>query len=63
MSKIKVIVFDATFNIKKELSGNFIPRVGDKIDMGYSPSPDVKQVVYMPDANNPFKEEAIFITV
>ncbi len=57
------MAFDSVMNVSKDLSGNFIPRVGDNIDMGYLPVSLVKQVVYMPNGNKYFKEEMVFVVV
>ena len=46
---MKVIIIDGLGNVKEvDASNGFVPRVGDRVDMGYTPAPTVLNVLLYP---------------
>lgn len=60
---IKTLVFDSTFEKSYELNGNFTPRQGDYLDLGYKPAPVVQKVVYFPKGDSKFSNEEFVLVV
>lgn len=63
LMNIKTFVFDSTFEKSYELNGNFTPRQGDYIDLGYKPAPVVQKVVYFPKGDSKFSNEEFVLVV
>ena len=47
--KNKVLIIDGMGNVKTIENTTVVPRVGDHIDMGYTPAPVVKTVLWYPE--------------
>lgn len=47
---MKMIFYHKSFSYTKVVRGNFVPRVGDEVDMWHRPFPRVTNVIAFPTA-------------